>query len=114
MTPATVVPANWIQYLVLSGWFVLIAVASGKRGDFQYILCEVAMKRGIVVCLACPVESVNNSGPSAILGNGDIVKGDVTAAADGISWEHGASPSIQTDLGTTLSSAETHINDRLW
>lgn len=68
------------------------------------------MKRGVVVRLACPVESVNDSGPSVTLSNGDIVKGDVIVAADGMSWEHGASSSIEIDLGITFSSAETHIN----
>lgn len=68
------------------------------------------MKCAVVVRLACQVESVNDSGPSVTLSNGDIVKGDVIVAADGMSWERGASPSIEKDLGITLSSAETHIN----
>jgi 2-polyprenyl-6-methoxyphenol hydroxylase-like FAD-dependent oxidoreductase len=72
------------------------------------------MKRGVVVHLDCPVESVNDSGPSVTLSNGNIVKGDVIVAADGMLREHGASPSIETDLGITISPAETHINDRLW
>lgn len=67
------------------------------------------MKRGVVVRLACPVESVNDSGLSVTLSNGVIVKGDVIVAADGILWEHGASPSIEKDLGIALSSAETDI-----
>ena len=66
------------------------------------------MKRGVVVRLVCPVESVNDGSPSATLSNGDIVKGDVIVAADGMSWEHGPFPGIGTDLGITLSSA--HIN----
>jgi hypothetical protein len=57
------------------------------------------MKRGVVVRLACPVESVNDGSPSVTLSNGDIVKGDVIVAADGMSWERGASSSIETDLG---------------
>ena len=71
------------------------------------------MKRGVVVRLACPVESVNGSGPSVTLSNGDIMKEDVIVAADGILWEHGVSLSIETDLGITLSSAETHIKSAL-
>jgi hypothetical protein len=59
------------------------------------------MKRGVVVRLACSAESVNDSGPSVTLSNDDIVKGDVIVTADGMSWEHGASPSIETDLGIT-------------
>jgi glycine/D-amino acid oxidase-like deaminating enzyme len=87
--------------LVLSGWFVLTAADSGKKGNIQPILYEVAMKRGVVVHLACPVESVSDSGPSVVLSNGDIVKGDVIVATDSMSWELWASPSTKADLGNT-------------
>ena len=53
------------------------------RADYQRVLYDAAVKRGVVVRFDSRVESLDEDGPSVTIKGGEIVKGDVIVGADG-------------------------------
>lgn len=58
--------------------------ASGKRGDFQKILFDAAIKRGVTVRFNAQVAAVDDHRATVTLENGEIVTADLIVAADGL------------------------------
>jgi flavin-dependent dehydrogenase len=54
------------------------------RADYQRVLYDAAVERGVTVRFDCRVESLNEDEPSVAINGGEVVKGDVIIGADGI------------------------------
>ena len=55
------------------------------RADYQRVLYDAAVERGVIVRFDCRVESLNEDEPSVTINGGEVVKGDIIIGADGIS-----------------------------
>ena len=54
------------------------------RADYQRVLHDAALERGVIVRFDCGVEALNENEPSVTIKGGEVVKGDLIIGADGI------------------------------
>lgn len=55
------------------------------RADYQRVLYDAAVERGVTVRFDCRVDSLNEDEPSVTIKGGEVVKGDIILGADGMS-----------------------------
>jgi salicylate hydroxylase len=54
------------------------------RAEFQQIMYENALKLGVEIRLGCRIKDIDQSKPSLLLENGELLKADLIVGADGV------------------------------
>ena len=72
------------------------------RADYQQVLYEAAVERGVTIRLGCPVVSVDEATASVTLKSGEVIRADLIVGADG------RSPTVQVVPALISSRHEIH------
>jgi flavin-dependent dehydrogenase len=58
-------------------------LCNAHQADYQRVLCDAAVQRGVVVRFDSRVEALDEDGPSVTIRGGEVSKGNVIIGADG-------------------------------
>ena len=53
------------------------------RADYQRVLYDAAVERGVIVRFDCRTECLDEDEPSVTIKGGEVVRGDIIIGADG-------------------------------